>query len=338
MRNRRLLAIIGTAIALGAGLRAAMRRAPSIDGMIVLVTGGSRGLGLAIARELASRGAVPVVCARDRAEIDRSEFAENAEEADVRDPDGVRSMIERIIAKHGRLDAVVNNAGIISVGPASTMRRSDYEDALATHFWGAYNVVDAALPHFRARGAGRIVNVSSIGGRISVPHLLPYSVSKFALAGYSEGLYAELAPEGIAVTTVYPGLMRTGSPRNAFFRGNAEAEYTWFKVADTAPGLSVPAVRAARAIVDAMARRDASVTISPAARAGSFAHGVAPTLTMHALELGGRLLPKAQTREAEPRMGAELENRVTESPLTILGRKAEYAFNERLKEAGASPG
>jgi NAD(P)-dependent dehydrogenase (short-subunit alcohol dehydrogenase family) len=131
---------------------------------------------------------------------------------DVREAEGVTRAIARAVGAFGRLDALVNNAGIIAVGPLECMTAHDYRDALDTHFWAMYHAVEAARPFMERQGGARIVNVTSIGGKISVPHLLPYSVSKFAAVGYSQGLRAELARKNICVTTVCPGLMRTGSP------------------------------------------------------------------------------------------------------------------------------
>ena len=125
----------------------------------------------------------------------------------------------------GQIDVLVNNAGIIQVGPLDTMTAEDFRRALQTHFWGPLNTILAVLPQMRMRKAGRIVNISSLGGRVSIPHLLPYSASKFALVGLSKGLHSELRKEGITVTTVCPGLMRTGSPRNAEFKGKHRAGY-----------------------------------------------------------------------------------------------------------------
>ena len=319
------------------GYDSAMRTTTApIRDWVILITGGSRGLGLAIAEECLRRGAIPVLCARDAAELDRAStiltkrgtrFGSIA--SDAREESGARRAVEFAVDRYGRIDAVINNAGIITVGPQSTMARSDYEDALATHFWGPYNVVQAALPHLRRSRGKRIVNVSSIGGRISVPHLLPYSVSKFALSGYSEGLRSELARENIAVTTVYPGLMRTGSPRNARFAGKAWAEYAWFKLSDTLPGISVSASFAAREIVDAMARGDATLTISALAKLGSFVHGIAPALTARALSLACALLPSAPGKTGAPRRGAEAETPLTRSPLTALGARPERTLNQR---------
>jgi NAD(P)-dependent dehydrogenase (short-subunit alcohol dehydrogenase family) len=138
---------------------------------------------------------------------------------DVREQADVDRAIASAADRFGAVDVLVNNAGIIQVGPMAHMTLADYEDAMRTHFWGPLFAVRAALPHMRRQGGGRIVNISSIGGRLAVPHMLPYSASKFALAGLSDGLRAELAHQKIAVTTVIPGLMRTGSPVNALFKG-----------------------------------------------------------------------------------------------------------------------
>src|SRR5262249_29078614 len=143
----------------------------------------------------------------------------------------------------------VNNAGIIQVGPMETMTLADYQEAMRVHYWGPLYTALAVLPQMKQRRAGRIVNITSIGGKVAVPHLLPYVGSKFALVGLSEGLRAELMKDGILVTTVVPGLMRTGSPRNAFFKGQNEAEYAWFKIGDSIPVLTTSAERAARRIV-----------------------------------------------------------------------------------------
>src|SRR5205085_12580634 len=121
--------------------------------------------------------------------------------------------------------------------------------------------VEAVLPNMRKRRDGRIVNISSIGGKVSVPHLLPYCAGKFALVGYSEGLRAELSDDGIVVTTVCPWLMRTGSPRNATFNGHHKIEYAWFSIGGSLPLLTLSAECAARKILAACSRGDAEVVL-----------------------------------------------------------------------------
>src|SRR5437763_6845434 len=120
-------------------------------------------------------------------------------------------MMELVAARHGRLDVVVNNAGIIEVGPQGTMSLADCQTVMGVNFWGAVHVTLAALPHLRRSSSGQILNITSIGGVVPIPHLLPYTCAKFAMVGLSEGLATELGGTGVRVTTIVPGLMRTGS-------------------------------------------------------------------------------------------------------------------------------
>jgi short-subunit dehydrogenase len=191
-----------------------------------------------------------------------------------------------------------------------------------------YDAVEAALPVFLRQGEGRIVNITSIGGKISVPHLLPYSVSKFAAVGYSEGLRAELRRKNVTVTTVCPGLMRTGSPRNAWFKAQHEKEYAWFTLSDTLPVVSIAASTAARATVDAALRGEPEIVLSLPAKAGVLLHGIAPGFVSNALQIGARLLPGPGGIDREKRTGAQSASPVTESPLTALGKKAERDYNQ----------
>src|SRR6185436_7403860 len=213
-------------------------------------------------REFGHLGAKLALVARDGVALERaceelrlSGTESLAAPCDISDEAQVHTMVERVVAHYGRIDVLVNDAGRIEVGPLSTMTTEDFAAAMNTNFWGAFNVTHHALPYLTI-GEGRIVNISSIGGMLSVPHLLPYSASKFALTGFSLGLRMELTRRGILVTTVCPGLMRTGSPVNAVFKGDKAAEYTWYSVADSLPLLSLAAERAAREIVRASRRGD----------------------------------------------------------------------------------
>ncbi|HVQ76980.1 MAG TPA: SDR family oxidoreductase, partial [Candidatus Binatia bacterium] len=278
MPGRIAWAITAAALAAGAVRRRRRRREEErarydFRGRTVLITGGSRGLGLVLAREFGAHGARIVLCARDSAALVRAQrdlqgagVATLMVPCDVGIREDVQRAVQRAMDHFGDIDVLVNNAGVIVVGPAETMTPADYEEAMRVHFWGPLHMVQAALPSMRRRGGGRVVNISSIGGKISVPHLLPYAASKFALAGLSQGLRAELAADGILVTTVYPGLMRTGSTRQALFKGRHRAEHTWFSLAGTLPLLSMNAERAGREIVAACRRGDAELILSPPAR------------------------------------------------------------------------
>ncbi|MEU1823169.1 SDR family oxidoreductase [Streptomyces abikoensis] len=279
----------------------AVHRKGRLDGQAALVTGSSRGLGLLIARELARRGCSVMLCARDAAELKRAEaFVREScgngtrvrsVTADVTGPGVALELVDATTEAFGGLDVLVNNAGVIQVGPLGAMTEDDFRSAMETMYFAPLRLTLAALEGMRERGHGRIVNISSIGGRIPAPHLLPYDAAKFAAAGLSQGLRAELAQEGISVTTVLPGLMRTGSHRGARFSGQAGREYAWFAAAAALPLLSMDAERAARAIVRAAERGRPELVLTALAKVGVRLHGVAPATTTRALSLATRLLP-----------------------------------------------
>jgi short-subunit dehydrogenase len=209
------------------------------------------------------------------------------------------------------------------------MKLGDYEDAMNTHFWGPLYMVLAALPHMRRQGGGRIVNISSIGGKIAVPHLVPYSASKFALTGLSDGLRLELMRHNIIVTTVCPGLMRTGSPVNAMFKGRRPQEYAWFAISDSLPLASISADRAARQIINACRRGDAELVITVQAKMAVLARAMAPELFQDAMALMNNLLPGPSATDGdEARPGRESESEWAPSALTATTYKAAEENNE----------
>jgi NAD(P)-dependent dehydrogenase (short-subunit alcohol dehydrogenase family) len=210
---------------------------------------------------------------------------------DVTDRADVARFVATVRVALGSIDVVINNAGVIDVGPMEHMTTEDYERAMTTHFWGPLNVMLAVVPEMQRRGEGRIVNITSVGGKLAVPHLLPYSASKFALVGLSEGMRAELAKDGIRVTTVVPGLMRTGSPPNAMFKGRHRAEYAWFAISDSLRVTSMDAERAARRIITAMRDGDPEVVLSIQAKLAVKLHALAPGVMQRMFGLVTRLLP-----------------------------------------------
>jgi len=325
--------------------RSAARRARFLDlrGAVVFVTGGSRGLGLLLAREFGRRGARVAICARDAAALGaaRDDLAARgidvvALACDVGDRAQVEAAVGEVERRLGAVEVLVNSAGVIEVGPLDTMTLDDHERAMRTHFWGPLHATLAVLPAMRRRRHGRIVNVASIGGLVSVPHLLPYSASKFALVGLSEGLRAELLKDGVLVTTICPGLMRTGSPRNAGFKGRHRAEHAWFAVAASLPGLSMDAERAARAIVDACCAGESERVLSVPARAAATVHGLAPGVTADALALVNLVLPRPDGAGTRSVRGADSESVAAPSWLTALGDRAARRFNQLRVPSRAS--
>jgi NAD(P)-dependent dehydrogenase (short-subunit alcohol dehydrogenase family) len=301
----------------------------------VLITGGSRGLGLVLAREFLSRGSRVTITARDSQDLAAADEQLRkigsdvlAIAADMTMREEVDSAIEKATASLGAVDVLVNNAGHICVGPEDTMTVDDFRDSINTHFWAAYFATSAVLPAMKARHRGRIMNISSIGGKIGVPHLLPYCVGKFALTGYSEGLRSELSKYNIAVTTVCPGLMRTGSPRNALFKGENEKEYAGFSISDNLPGLSMSAKHAARRIVDACVRGDAELVLSPPAIIAVKFHGLCPGATADLLGVADRLLPGSRGSGKEARTGAQSDTGSAPAWITKLNDDVARENNE----------
>jgi NAD(P)-dependent dehydrogenase (short-subunit alcohol dehydrogenase family) len=208
------------------------------------------------------------------------------------------------------------------------MSREDYDRAMKLHFWAPYELISQIVPEMRIWGGGRIVNISSIGGKVAMPHFAPYSASKFALTGFSDALRTELARDNIQVTTVTPGLLRTGSHVNAKFKGNHDAEFAWFSASAGAPLISMDADRAARKIIAAFRRGQPSLTLTFAARGAIAGNALFPNLTGYAMKIVNRFLPdKANENGEQSRPGSEL-SRLTPEWMTRLADRATKQNNE----------
>lgn len=296
MRKLYLAAGLAGAVGLRFLLSRLLQR--SVAGCNVVITGGSRGLGLELARVFGERGARIAISARNQEDLERAladlrarNIEAHAFACDLRDERSTQAFIANATERLGEIDVLINNAGMIQVGPFESMTDDDFRDELRLHLYGSLWAIRAALPTLR-RTRGRIVNISSIGGIISVPHLLPYSVSKFALVGLSEGLRAELARDGVGVITVCPGLMRTGSTERAYFKSQHRKEYAWFALSDATALTSIGVRAAARRILHATERCEPFVVISAQAKIAAFAHALFPNATAIALSLVARVLPR----------------------------------------------
>ena len=307
---------------------------------VIVITGGSRGLGLVLARYVCARGGNVALIARDPEELARAkaDLAPHGSvvltiECDLLDSEQIRSAVRRIIDRFGKIDILVNNAGIIEVGPLEHMRPEDFDRAMRLHFWAPFELISQIVPEMRLWGGGRIVNISSIGGKIAVPHMASYSASKFALTGLSDAVRAELARDNIHVTTVAPGMMRTGSHVNAKFKGKHDKEFAWFAASAGAPLLSMNANRAARKILAACRRGQPSLTLTFAARAAILGNALFPNLTGYAMKFANRLLPGPGGEEGnKSRAGSQLR-RLTPERLTRLADRA----TEKNNEVGRKP-
>ena len=333
-----------TLAALGLGAwwayRTLARPAYSFNRKCVLITGGSRGLGLVIARQLIDAGARVAICSRDADELRRAaaDLASRGGEVlalrcDMTDRESIKATVAIVERRMGPIDVLINNAGIIGVGPLETMEVDDFEQTMKTHFWGSLFSILEVLPNMRARKAGRIVNISSIGGKIAIPHMLPYTASKFALVGLSSGLRAELADTGVVVTTVCPGLMRTGSHVNAEFHGRHDKEYAWFALGNSLPLMSISAESAAQAILEGCARGDAEIVLTLPAKLAVLVQALLPSLMSEVMAMVDRwALPEPGGIGKRALPGHESRGVLPEFVTTLTDEAA-----DRNNERGAQP-
>src|SRR5947208_2527437 len=311
----------------------------SLRDKVVLITGGSRGLGLVLARQICADGGKVALIARDAGELSRANAdlarrggAVQTVQCDLLDTEQIQSAVRQIIDRFGKIDILINNAGIIEVGPLEHMRRKDFERAMQLHFWAPFELISRIVPEMRIWGGGRIVNISSIGGKVAVPHLAPYSASKFALTGFSDALRAELARDNIHVTTVAPGMMRTGSHVNAKFKGKHDIEFAWFAASAGAPLISMNADRAARKILAACRRGQPSLTLTFAARGAILGNALFPNLTGYLMKFVNRFLPGPSHEQGNQLKAGSQLRRLTPKWLTRLGDRATQKNNEEKSQ------
>ncbi len=287
----------------------------SLEDKVALITGGSRGLGLVIARELCRAQAKVALLARDPEELARAkaDLAGNGSEVltvqcDLLDRAQIESAVRQTLDRFGAIDILINNAGVIVVGPLEHMTREDFERSMGVHFWAPFELTMQIVPEMRRRGGGRIVNISSVGGRVAIPHMAPYAASKFALTGFSDATRAELARHNIHVTTVTPGMMRSGSQVHAKFKGAHRAEFNWFELSTKLPLASISAERAARKILVACRRGQPALIMPWPTRLIIAANSLFPGLTGYAMKIVNRFLPAPTGKDGDKsKSGSEVQ-------------------------------
>jgi len=328
-------AVVGAGVLTALAVWGKAKRQINFKDKVVLITGGSRGLGLVLAREFAREGAKIAVCSRNAEELTAAkreieDYGAEVYEAvcDVRNQSEVVKLIDDVCMRFGRIDVLINNAGVIQVGPLELQTQKDFEDAMAVHFWGPFYTMQAVVPKMRRQGSGRIVNISSIGGKVAVPHLAPYCASKFALVGLSKAMRGELVKDNIFVTTVCPGLMRTGSHVNALFKGQNEKEYAWFSIGNALPFSSISAETAAKQIISAARDGKAEAIISIQAEILAKLDSLTPELTAEITTLVNRFLPSAGGIGTSLAKGKDSESWISPSFLTTLADNQVNKNNE----------
>jgi short-subunit dehydrogenase len=216
------------------------------------------------------------------------------------------------------------------------MTVDDIRRVVDVNFFGAVNVMEAVVPGMRGRRSGSIVNVASVGGVVPVPHLAAYCAGKFALNGFSLAVGAELRRHGISVSVVNPGLMRTGSPVNATFKGRTRAEYGWFALSDSLPLVSVSAERAVDDILRACRKRRPFTILSLPAHLGAMARALAPNAVSLIMGLVNGMLPRPTGDRNRYARGHESQSVLVPSAATVLTQNAELRNNEASARRSAS--
>jgi short-subunit dehydrogenase len=271
---------------------------------VALITGGSRGLGLEIARKICARGGKVALLARDpeelaatKTKLDQFGAEVLTIQCDLVETAQIQSAVQQTLQRFGKIDILINNAGVIEVGPIDHLQLKDFDRAMRIHFWAPYILQFLIVPQMRAKGGGRIMNISSIGGRIGIPHMAAYCASKFALAGFSDATRAELACDKIYVTTVTPGLMRTGSDVRAQFKGDHAAEYRWFRWALKIPFASLSVERAARKVLAACRRGSPNLVMPVSTYLLIAKSAIFPNTFARLMRLFNRCLPARVSQE-----------------------------------------
>ncbi|HEY9696268.1 MAG TPA: SDR family NAD(P)-dependent oxidoreductase [Trichocoleus sp.] len=307
-----------------------------LPGKTILMTGGSRGLGLVMARQLIDAGARVAICARDEAELERAKTDLEqrggnvfAITCDVTDQAQVEQMIQQVREYFGAIDILINNAGTDIVGPLENLTMQDYDDLMKLHFWAPLYATYAVLPEMQVRKAGRIVNISSIGGKLASPHMVAYCASKFALVGLSEGMRTELAKDGIAVTTVCPGFIRTGVLDHGVMKGQNRKEFAWFSISDSLPLISASAEKVARVTIAGLRRGAAEVIVPFPTWLSAKFYALFPELSTNLFGLANRLLPNPGGIGEARAFGKDSHSAWSPSLLTYLSDRAAERNNER---------
>ena len=205
-----------------------------IENKVVVITGGSSGLGAETARHLVRAGAKVVLGARrlDRLQALATELGlgnESFVQTDVTDPAQVQALVARAVETYGRIDVLLNNAGVMPLSPLELLRVDEWNQTIDVNIKGVLYGIGAALPHMKAQKSGQIINVSSVAGHIVSAGGVVYSASKFAVRAISEGLRKEVKPYNIRSTILSPGAVDTELPASTKAEGMVQAMQTFYE-------------------------------------------------------------------------------------------------------------
>ncbi len=229
----------------------------SIKDKVVVITGASSGLGEATARLLSAQGATVVLGARRIELLDKLAHELNgaggkaiAVETDVTHCDQVKHLVDAAVEKYGRIDVMINNAGMMQLSPLEAIKVDEWDNMIDINIKGVLYGIAAALPHMKKQKSGHIINVSSVAGHHVMPLGAVYCATKFAVRALSEGLRMEVKPYNLRTTIISPGAIDTELP------SHISDEETAAGVQKLYQGQAIPADSFARAVVFAMSQPD----------------------------------------------------------------------------------
>lgn len=306
----------------------------------IIITGGSRGLGLALCEEFARQGANLLLIARDKEELLKAQSHLNEKfpersffilSCDLCSASSYKIIHQTALKVFPQVNLIVNNAGAIMVGPFTSMNEDDFRTQMEIHLFAPLKMIQLFLPDFIKQGSGQIVNICSMGGKVSVPNMLTYDASKFALAGLSQGLSAELKEKNIFVTTVYPALMMTGSPIQAVFKGQHGKSFDWFSCADYMPFVALPAEKAAKKIVNAAYHKKAELVIPWFAHLRVLGSAVFPNLMISTMRLINSFMPKEDSSIYKSGAEAQKEAHFFQKYFYEKAQKIQQRWNQSPK-------
>jgi short-subunit dehydrogenase len=289
----------------------------SLKDKVIVITGGSKGLGLVLARQLLEEDCK--LRSKEELQLAQENIGKNVfiKTCDVARREEVDEFLLAVIRHYGQIDVLINDAGIMMAGALESYTSKEYQDSMNIMFWGIMNTTYAILPHFKERGEGQIINITSIGGMVPVPHMLPYVSAKFAAVGFSQGCTAELRKDNIFVTTIVPGLMRTGSYTNAFFQDQNKQEFKLFAALSTAPVITISAEKAARKIIRAIKNRDVMQVLGIPAKILLTLDHLFPATMVRAYGLASRFIP-SRKEVSHFVTGEEIQREFKDSEVPIL--------------------
>jgi short-subunit dehydrogenase len=339
IQYEQLMRFIALAIAFLSGLiwldRRSREQSYDLRGKTILITGGSRGLGLVMAHQLIDVGARVAICARDGEELERAqiELRQRGSEVlaltcDMTEQAQIEPMIRQVKEQWGAIDVLINNAGTDIISAVENLSMQDYDYLMKLHFWAPLYTTYAVLPDMQERKSGRIVNISSVGGKLPSPHMVAYCASKFALVGLSGGMRTELAKDGISVTTVCPGMIHTGVIDHAIVKGQHQKEFAWFSIGDSLPFFSASAEKVARVTIAGFRRGAGEVIVPLSTWVSVKFYELFPDLNTNLFAFGNRFLPKPDGYRKEGAFGKDSYSAWAPSWLTYLSDRAARQNNE----------